>query len=193
MKPHARRPIERRRNRPAFTLLELTAASVLAALLLAGLLATLRCVARQKRMFDAAAARRPGTQLLAEQLRRDVIDARFMQSTAGGLRLVGLIAQDHTTRVPTGRLADVTYRVAPGGGLVRRESHLDQASDNAAREEPVWSDVSRLEVVALESTPGLSRRSGGLQPVPPHLLVAVYGPQGQPILRMPIRHHWEDR
>jgi hypothetical protein len=195
MKSIASRTSGGRWDRRAFTLLELTAASVLAALLLVALAGTLRCVARQKRLFDEVTARRPHTQLLADQLRRDVINARYVQYGPAGMRLVGPIAQDRTTRVPTGRLAEVTYRVSAGDGtwLSRSESHLDQASGGTAREEPVWSGASRLEVVPLEQSATVGPVAPGLAPVPPHLLVMVYGPLGQPIVRMFIRHHWEER
>ena len=190
-----------RPQRPALTLLEMLAATVLTALLFAVLTSLLRSFSDQQRVFDRSSARQPPVQLLAEQLRRDLINAQYIQYGPAGLRIVGTIAQDWTTRLPTGRRAEVSYHVAKVGDenwLLRREVHLDDASTQRSREEPVWFGAASIDLIAFDSkivddSQGPPQAPiAGMQPVPNQIVVIVRRPDGGQLLNLRILHHWED-
>jgi prepilin-type N-terminal cleavage/methylation domain-containing protein len=190
----------RRRLRGGFTLLEISVALMLAGLLFAAIANLSRNSARQKRFADAAVARHPSMQLLAEQLRHDCLSARFCATTPSEIRLVGPLSRDPQTRVATGRPAAVSYRVATVGGesaLVRRETPFSAAANPAARDEVLWSGVAALEFVPLEESlqavPADEAAPPGMRAAPSRWAVVLRGPARQTMLRLAIRHHWEDR
>ena len=188
-------------KRPALTLLEMLAATVIASMLFVALTSLLRTTANQERAVESKLERQPATQLLADLLRRDLTNAHYLQSSPSGVRLVGTIAQDWNTREPTGRLAEVSYRVAKIGAvpwLLRREVHLDVTSTQRAREELIWSGASAIEILADnqdfddETLAPPPRYAVGMLPVPGLMAIVVRQTDGTPLLNMQVRHHWED-
>jgi len=189
----------RRNRRPAFTLIEVVAATTLAAMLLGTLASVLVMGARQKRQAEARRQLHPAVTLLAEQIRRDVLNARFIQADRAALRLVGPLSHDLTTKAPTGRLAEVIYQVASLGAgpwLVRRQRPLDEIARGQVSQEALWAGATAIEVLVLEDSATTSSRvqgaPPGMRPMPQRLAVVLRGPTGRAILETQIRHHWED-
>lgn len=209
-------PSDRRRPRlgrtavpRGFTLIELMAAAALAVVLITALSGILAHLARQHRSAERAAAAFPDTSLLADQLRRDFGHAVELEVGPSRWRLVGPLAEDRATRLPTLRRAEVTYAVANWGGepwLVRRVVDLSVPGQRP-RFDPVWRGAAALAVVsqdALNTLPaaGPHAMAGGavvagvlgprpLGPPPARFEVVVLDAAGRPLLREAILHRPE--
>ena len=162
--------------RVGFTLLEMLAASVLTALLMAAVLLSLR--GSLLTASEVARSRQTASpELLREQLRRDLGNALTGSLGTGRITLWGPIATDARTRQPTLRPALVFYAVA-GGRLVREEQ-----SPRSRQRDVAWDGVGRFTVLAtreaVEPGPPDVR---GLRPLPPAMAVQLLDPQGQIIL-----------
>jgi len=183
-----------------FTLVELLAASTLAVLLMTAVVSVLSMARTQSRAVDAIRGARPSTNRLAEQLRRDFLNASHIRVTSSGVRLYGTMAQHWDGHLPTGRLAEVAYEIDGGGEtslLVRRETHLDDLGSHGTREEAIWQGAARLEVrlmqrAAGESGDGNLQAVPGMSPMPPRLNVWLRDAEGRSLFRETIFHHWED-
>ena len=93
------------------TLVELMAASALAAMLFVALSGVLRSLAIQRRTLFAGKTIEPWRVQLAQQLRWDLANARRMKSRFGELRLVGYGGCDFTTGEPTFQRSEIVYFV----------------------------------------------------------------------------------
>ena len=107
-------------NRRAFTLIEMLMATVLAAVLLGGVLMVVSAISR-----DAASAAAPGPQSLQPAvclLEWDLSNAATMQLSDDGqsFTLVGNNALDPETLSPTGRMARVVYQIDPRAHTLAR-------------------------------------------------------------------------
>ncbi len=134
-------------NRRAFTLIEMLMATVLAAVLLGGVLMVVSAISR-----DAASAAAPGPQSLQPAVRLlewDLSNAATMQLSDDGqsFTLVGNDALDPETLSPTGRMARVVYQIDPQAHTLAREQRY---VDDDIRPEPwielVANGVTRIDV-----------------------------------------------
>lgn len=188
-----------------FTLLEMVAAMVLAAILFAALVSLLRSFADQQRIMAGISDQRPPTQILSELIRRDLTGARYVRHDGNQLRLVGTIARDRNSKKPTGRQAEVVYRVAQVNGeawLLRRETHLDEMASTRSHEEPLWQGVVGLDLNTInagwvdndqELPPRFAAAAAlGLEPAPRQMQLVVRRDTGEQLLSVNVVNHWED-
>jgi hypothetical protein len=170
------------------TLVELLAASALAALLFVALSGVLRSLAIQRRTLLAGKTIEPWRVQLAQQLRWDLANARTMKSRFGDLRLVGYGSCDFVTGEPTFQRSEVVYFVQNVGKrlwLMRKETHPDDMTLDNHRTELVCTGVMDLGVISLEADDtdaGFdddvvrhSSASAPLQPVPNRLRIVLVG------------------
>lgn len=182
-----------------FTLLEVIAAIVLMTLLFAALTTLLRGFANQQRSLDKLADSRPETILLENLLRQDLTNARFIRASSDQLILVGNLAQDRLTRLPSGGRAEVTYRIATiadHAWLVRREVQTDVLSSARTFEEPVWRGVGALEFEGLsewqfEANEIADPVPVGMTAMPVRCRLFIRDSQGRQVLQLNVVHHWE--
>lgn len=116
-------------RRHAFTLLEMLLATALATLLIAGVLAMLVGVSRDRRRLASSVAA-PAGQEFIEQLRRDLINAGTIAQDRDGrtLVLIGNGGIDRRSLAGNGRFARITYRRlsdASASCLLREQEYLD--------------------------------------------------------------------
>ena len=167
-------------GRSAYTLIELLAASVLTAILLAGVLLALRASLVETRTADLWDARLPGAQLLREQMRRDVGNATGAAMGAGSLTLFGPLATDAAGQ-PTLRPATVTYAIRPisGRGVLIREER-----GRRTRREAVWVGCSQLTAASMvvEAAPPRAADTGGLPPISDAVRMLLTGADGQTLI-----------
>src|SRR3954451_331685 len=112
--------------RGGFTLVELLVATVLAALLLGGVVLIAGAAARDaKRLRSGAPAGEAGKRVAL--LRWDLANASQIQQdpTGRGFVLIGQGGLDRNTLAPTNRLSRIAYVQLPGGGWVRQQRYLD--------------------------------------------------------------------
>ena len=127
-------------SRHGFTLLELLAASILTALLMA---AVLRSLQTSFAVSSAAESHtRASVQLLIEQIERDVMNARGLRSTQQQTTLAGSLATDPTFETTTLQRAVVVYRVQDGQLL-----RIEQSSDGQTRTDVLWVGVAQFAML----------------------------------------------
>jgi hypothetical protein len=177
------------RRRAAFTLIELVASAVLAAMMMAALLSIVWSAIRESNQLRASSAGRFPFTLLADQLRCDFHNARGMLVDPGGITLHGFLARDPNTRQPLLVPGRVRYEVRTVGNrrlLTRRF--------NASSAEPLWMAVSSFEVEPLadldpEEAPRPLPETGGLPELPLVFRVTLRGDQGRVLWQEVIHHH----
>ncbi len=142
-------------KRHAFTLIEMLLATVLASILMGGILVAAAALSRDRVRMEAKSAlgRSSGA---FEMIRRDLANgvALVGSGDASGFEVIGFGGVDAKTFLPNQRLVRVRYRIvrdARGGMLVRDQAYLD---------DPVrvdrWSDVvaigaGRINMAALSN------------------------------------------
>ena len=139
---------------PAFTLVEMLAATMLVAVLMAAVLMVLSAIGRDRRQLQSnedsdAVSQRSS---LVELLRWDLANASAMTVSDHGraLVLVGHGGLDARTFAPTGRLARIVYRVASdaaGPRLLREQIYLDDPIARQPCMELAACGVTRLAVI----------------------------------------------
>ena len=139
-------------NRRGFTLIEMLLATVLAGILMGGVLLMTTAIGRDRARVaaDEAVPRGAG---LVDQLRWDLTNATTMAQADHGraLMLTGHGALDGKTLASNGRLAKVTYEVrgkGRDGALFRTQSYLD----DPVRPEP-WTELVSMNVRTLNVLP----------------------------------------
>jgi hypothetical protein len=170
------------------TLVELLAASALAALLFVALSGVLRSLAIQRRTLLAGKTTEPWRVQLAQQLRWDLANARTMKSRFGELRLVGYGSCDFATGEPTFQRSEIVYfvrNIGKGLWLMRKETHPDDMTLDNYRTDLVCTGVTDLGVIDLEADVNdegfdddmlqHSAASDPLQPVPNRLRLVLVG------------------
>jgi prepilin-type N-terminal cleavage/methylation domain-containing protein len=137
-------------RRRGFTLVEMLLATVLAGLLMAGVLFMTAAVGRDRRRVaaDEAGPRRSG---VMEQVRWDLVNAVTMSPQGSGriLVLVGHAGLDPQTLAPTNRLTRVVYEVRGRGrhaALFRQQEYLDEPTRPDRWTELVCADVQAINV-----------------------------------------------
>ncbi len=155
-----------------FTLLELLAASALAALLMIAALQVVRSVGR--RPDSEPAANKPRSDLLA-LVRWDLSQALVLRQDHGSCLLAGYGSLDAATLQSTGRPVMVSYRIKLVGSrrcLYRDQTSLDDLAGRVGWSELVAWDVDQFELTAVRRPrePTMSERLnaklGGQPPGP---------------------------
>ena len=146
-----------RRSRPrAFTLLELLAASALAAVMMVVMLQVIAALSRDKVALDRKAAAddwTPWQRDLVESLRWDLSHAAEGTAEPNLLKLTGHGALDQATLAPLHRPVTVSYRIEQLGDrswLVRRQTPRGGAAGGGGWSELVCPDVTRFVLEPVE-------------------------------------------
>jgi len=171
------------------TLVELLAASALAALLMVGVVGVLRSLSTQRRVLfgDHPVDRWRGP--LLEQFQWDLANARRMSAQPRGLRRGGDGGCEFDTGAVTHRPTEVIYSIRQEGGrswLLRREIHLDASTLHNDRTELVCAGIGAMAVHRLDEDPedprgaasGREPRPGAAAawcPVPDQLRLLLFG------------------
>jgi type II secretory pathway component PulJ len=136
-------------NSPAFTVIELLATTVIAAILMLAVLTVVGQLGRDQTRLahgETQAAPEQIVQLLSKDLARAT--SITVDPQTGAVILEGYGALEQTTFIPTGRAARVTYSVlssASGQWLMRKQLSLDEAYAHPWVE-CVGSAIKRLTV-----------------------------------------------
>jgi prepilin-type N-terminal cleavage/methylation domain-containing protein len=141
------------RHRRAFTLIEMMVATVLAALLMGGVLLMVTAISRDRARIARDETASPASKArLVEQFRRDLTSATTMTPIGGrALILEGHGGLDPQTLSPTGRLTRVVYEVRGKGkaaALFRSQAYLDEPTRPEAWTELVAMNVNAFAVLA---------------------------------------------
>lgn len=186
-----------------FTLIELIAATALGALLMILLTGVLRSIVLQQRRAHRVAAQVPPSVILADQIRRDLQNARSVASDAQSLSLTGLLGQDPTSRLPTQRPARVIYTIQRISGTTYLVRTLEQDVEQRGRQtirSVLWRGASRIDTV-VSSNPLLgqsaqpTRAQGARSPIdtdslanhmPSRVEVSIRSDQGVTLCRVVV-------
>ena len=180
---------QRGSHRSAFTLIELVASAVLAAMMMAALLSVVWSAVRESNQLRQSEINDFPVTLLVEQIRVDFQNARGMAIDPSGVTLHGYLGRDARTLQPLLIPGRVRYEVRSigGRGVLTR-------SGNGVSTEPVWYGFSAMRVDPLaESDPENESlpepETGGLPEVPLSFRVTMLGDRGQILWREVIHHH----
>ncbi len=146
-------------TRSGMTLIELLAATVLAALVMIATLGVIRSLATARKALDEAAVCQPWKRRLAEQLRADLLQSRLLKWDAQQLRLRGYAGRHPVTGVATQRPTEIVYAVRECGTrafLVRVETALDAPSLGNHRSELAAEGISHIRIQRREDDEGTS-------------------------------------
>ena len=144
-----------------FTLVELVAATGLAALLMVAAVQVLRNLGPPG--AGPGDRGRASVVRAADLLRWDLSQAVQMREDGDGLRLVGFGAIDPATRVPTHRPVAVRYVLRPAGDarwLVREQHGLD-GGDDLNWIEPIAADALALRLTPIGPEQASNTAAGG--------------------------------
>jgi prepilin-type N-terminal cleavage/methylation domain-containing protein len=136
-----------------FSLIELLLATVLSAVLMAGVLVILSGVARDRVRLNAA-ENVPSPDPIIARFQWDLANAQTMSQSPDGrsLSLTGHGGIDPVTLAPNGRLASVSYRLYRDetmNHLVREQHYLDDPAAPRPWRELIATGVTGFHVVAL--------------------------------------------
>jgi hypothetical protein len=180
-------------SRGGFTLIEFFVASLIAVVLMVVLAGLLRAVWQQNAIANQTLAKHLPTRMLAEQLRRDVINARALATAPGSIRLGGFASTTETTGLATLRPAEVVYQVVGSPNerrLLRSEFELDSPL-GVAKSELLWVGAGAIDVVysdeLVQSRQPLRYR--GMLPMPRRLTIVIRDSAGSVICSETIFHH----
>jgi prepilin-type N-terminal cleavage/methylation domain-containing protein len=175
----------RRWGARGFTLVELLAATVLAALLMAALLGVLKAVTRSEKSVLQPALPEAWQSRLAGQLQWDLTNSRTFVTTPNGFELRGFAGRDFESGAALHCPSSIQYVVRTIGSkpsLVRLEAHLDSQSLDNQSMNLVCNRIERITLGALDGTATPSNPSGAAapeagdgSPIPDRLLVCLYG------------------
>lgn len=161
MNKSCRRPLKKQLG---MTLLELVAATLLAAMLCVAVLGmTADCARRQQQIVSELPAR-PWLAPLSEQIRWDILQARSFRLRADSLELHGFGSRDFSTAVAYHGPAVITYQVVTDGNvrwLLRKELHVDDLSNQYFRAEFVCGDIGSIKLCSLAGRPDVAQLNSG--------------------------------
>jgi len=139
-------------SRRGFTLIEMLVATVVAAVLTAGVLLVVSGMSRDRALL-ASTETTASPERIVEVLRRDIANAQAMASSRMGdsLLLIGNGGIDPVTLAGDGRMVRVTYRVVRSGTqsqLLREQRYLDDRTNPRPWRDLVARDVESLIVTS---------------------------------------------
>jgi len=148
-------------RRRAFSLFEMLIATILAAILMGGVLWMSAALARDQQRL--AARSETSVEGVVELLRFDLANARTMTQSPDGrvLVLIGHGGIDRRTLSPTNRLTRVTYRIDAerGGTLSRTQEYIDDRVRPQRWSELVATNVARIDAIPASGDSELVRES----------------------------------
>lgn len=150
--PRGRRACRLRPLSPAFTLIEMLVATLVAAVLIGSVLFMVAGIGRDRRTLTADEDR-PRPERIVELLRRDLANATYLTSGLDGrtVTLLGHGGIDPNSLVPTGRLTRIIYRVTSdrqGSRLYREQEYVDDPRGRQRWTELVATGVNSVWVAA---------------------------------------------
>ena len=180
------------RRRTAFTLIELVASAVLAAMMMIALMNVVWSATRDARQLRAADLTRSSTTLLTDRLRADFKNARGITTAGGLITLQGYLSENAKTSVAEFLPATVQYASAQAGKhrlLIRRI-----IGPSGSKTEPVWIGFGALQVEPLadvdpQDVEEPDPAAGGLPPLPASLRVTLTSQNGEILWREVLHHH----
>lgn len=147
-----------------FTLLEVVAASAMAAMLMMVVMTVGVSIKRSEKRLGERAAQVPKHRDLRAMLEHDLVHAQAVQVLEDGAILIdGYGGLDRQTLDPTHRPTTVTYRVYELAGkptLLREQVELDVASTDDGYVELVQTGVEKIELEPVRK----ERRTSGRRP-----------------------------
>jgi type II secretory pathway component PulJ len=182
-----RRTLQRRSG---MTLVELLAATILAALLMAAVLGVLKAITREQKALKSDGSSEPWQAQLIRQLEWDLTNSRSVVTTANGFQLIGFAGRDFATGAALHCRTSVEYAVQDVEGksfLVRSEAHLDSANLDNQTLELVCNHVERVALSAADARSATAKKTAANgsddASIPDQPLVSIYAPgQERPIL-----------
>jgi prepilin-type N-terminal cleavage/methylation domain-containing protein len=178
-------------GRGGFTLIELVASAVLAAILMGAVVNIMWSVRRDLIRIRAADASRAPVTILADQMRIDFQNARGMVIDGAGTTLHGFLDRDESSDEMSLRGGRIRYEpaaVADQSVLVRR---VLTGSGSVA--EAVWFGLGGLRIEPLQQADSgelmIGPATGGLPPIPSRFRVVLTGSDGRPLWREVFDHH----
>lgn len=180
------------RPRRAFTLIELVVSAVLMTIMMSALLSILWASLRQSSELKIADVDQASTSILADQIRRDVQNARGFSLTDRGFVLRGFLSSDRATGLPAMTAATVRYdvsRVNGRGILYRRESNPGPINSGAMRVGVAMIAMQPLADVVVDGDLELPPETGGLSPMPSAVRVLLVSQNGRVLIDEVIEHH----
>ncbi len=194
--------IKRMNKRSGLTLIELAVATLLSAILMVLIGGVLRSVAHQRVWALQQGARAPATSVLADQLERDLANARNLTAGRNSLRLQGLLAEDPATHLPLQRPAEVVYSIETLAGepcLVRTIVQTGGGRARRAARMVLWIGAVRIETEQLrlpavlpaaqadgETSESRSPRAADPNQMPARAEVVVYDRGGNVLCRVDV-------
>ena len=158
-----------------FTLVEMLGATALAAVLMVAAFQVLASLGRTRALLAGQEKQPPGVDRLAEAIRSDLVNARFIRPSDGRLDLVGFGGGAH-------RPATVTYslRTAGGRGWLVREQVGERTGPARRAERSVQLCCGGVAAFRLELMPNAREDNAGEEPDEenPLLVAAVRRPPG---------------
>lgn len=136
--------------RRSFTLLELICTLCLTVLLLGVVMNVVGQVATQVRVLQANADSEEWEHFFADQLRDELARSYRFRQEPNELRLIGYFGRDFESNIPTGRPTEIRYKIRKIEGkpwLFRRETHLDEMTNQNFQEIVCCRGVDRIEVL----------------------------------------------
>jgi hypothetical protein len=177
------------------TLIELLAASVLAALLAAALVGVLQSIHRQRQAVADSLDSEVWTRRLEARLRWDLMNARQMHVRPDRMVLIGYGSRDPVTGVATHAPSEVIYSVTQAGTrtwLVRTERDLGAKGTDPTTRELLCAEIGALYAGRPEEElHDLLRKSTGppvLSPVPARLRCVLTGVGSKVCLNFVVVH-----
>jgi hypothetical protein len=172
-------------DRAGLTMVELLAATMLAALLMGAVLGVLKSVTRNQKVLLRSGSGDGWQSRLIAQLEWDLANSRTFVSTPTGFELRGFAGRDLANGRPLHGPTSVQYTVVTIGAqpsLVRSEAHLDSLNlDN----QTIDLVGNRIERIALDSAEAASKKASenaktgpnGSEdtPLPDQTVVVLYG------------------
>jgi prepilin-type N-terminal cleavage/methylation domain-containing protein len=157
-------------RRPAFTLVELLAATALAAMLLAAGFRVVGSLGRARAALARQDLARSYAAEAVDLLRWDLANARYMKSVPGDLTLTGYGGLDPDSLAPRHRPVTVRYHLAAAAGrnwLVREQADLDVATNRNRSSALVCSGLAGFDVWPAAGPEAVAGRTGAASPRPP--------------------------
>ncbi|MDA8744721.1 type II secretion system GspH family protein [Rubripirellula amarantea] len=179
-------------RRSAFTLIELVISAVLTSIMMTALLSVLWASLRQSNELKSADSDQASMTILAEQIRRDIQNARGFDVTSTGFLIHGFLGSDSQSGLPNLTPATVRYEVIPVNGrgvLYRREMPFNPITSGAVRVGVAMIDLQPLTDVVVDGDTVLPPETGGLSPMPSALRLSLISQNGRLLISEVIQHH----
>jgi hypothetical protein len=152
-------------RRQGLTAVELLVATTLATMLMVGILGLLTTLNTQCRALTETTQPQPWGQLLADQLRRDLSNARHMAVANNQIVLTGYLGTHGPDQHSSWRAAEVTYHLAAVGDyhcLLRDERPLDALSNAVTARRLVATGIHGLQLLLPGSAQPDERYTGAV-------------------------------